>query len=110
MEFRRVLFRSANVTDATMQMSKQSNGHCSDEWLFGHSQVLAREQCGRLYVQGHDYGRRQRSSGCGGMAAREQNGGLLGLCVHSCSRSEERRVGKECVSTCRSRWAPSPKK
>src|SRR3546814_15276958 len=24
------------------------------------------------------------------------------------SRSEERRVGKECVSTCRSRWAPYP--
>src|SRR3546814_12985545 len=23
-------------------------------------------------------------------------------------RSEERRVGKECVSTCRSRWAPVP--
>src|SRR3546814_1847335 len=23
-----------------------------------------------------------------------------------CERSEERRVGKECVSTCRSRWAP----
>ena len=22
------------------------------------------------------------------------------------SRSEERRVGKECVSTCRSRWSP----
>src|SRR3546814_3325506 len=27
--------------------------------------------------------------------------------VHACvSRSEERRVGKECVSTCRSRWSP----
>src|SRR3546814_11970810 len=25
-------------------------------------------------------------------------------------RSEERRVGKECVSTCRSRWSPSPSK
>src|SRR3546814_13683971 len=25
-------------------------------------------------------------------------------------RSEERRVGKECVSTCRSRWAPYPYK
>src|SRR3546814_11652042 len=25
-------------------------------------------------------------------------------------RSEERRVGKECVSTCRSRWAPYNKK
>src|SRR3546814_20458225 len=25
---------------------------------------------------------------------------------HSIYRSEERRVGKECVSTCRSRWSP----
>src|SRR3546814_11108320 len=25
-------------------------------------------------------------------------------------RSEERRVGKECVSTCRSRWSPNNKK
>src|SRR3546814_17697623 len=24
------------------------------------------------------------------------------------NRSEERRVGKECVSTCRSRWSPYP--
>src|SRR3546814_14729915 len=36
-----------------------------------------------------------------------------GLVVHrilhpvvSAKRSEERRVGKECVSTCRSRWSP----
>src|SRR3546814_1370709 len=32
-----------------------------------------------------------------------------GRCVHRCAglmRSEERRVGKECVSTCRSRWSP----
>src|SRR3546814_14546874 len=26
--------------------------------------------------------------------------------LRSLSRSEERRVGKECVSTCRSRWSP----
>src|SRR3546814_5010727 len=26
---------------------------------------------------------------------------------HCPVRSEERRVGKECVSTCRSRWSPS---
>src|SRR3546814_20340179 len=26
-------------------------------------------------------------------------------CINAC-RSEERRVGKECVSTCRSRWSP----
>src|SRR3546814_19164859 len=28
------------------------------------------------------------------------------LSIISSSRSEERRVGKECVSTCRSRWSP----
>src|SRR3546814_19629639 len=27
--------------------------------------------------------------------------------VETAVRSEERRVGKECVSTCRSRWSPS---
>src|SRR3546814_19144633 len=27
--------------------------------------------------------------------------------VQIAQRSEERRVGKECVSTCRSRWSPS---
>src|SRR3546814_2371104 len=26
--------------------------------------------------------------------------------IQECLRSEERRVGKECVSTCRSRWSP----
>src|SRR3546814_13943888 len=35
--------------------------------------------------------------------AREQ---VLGLEVVLPDRSEERRVGKECVSTCRSRWSP----
>src|SRR3546814_12638111 len=40
-------------------------------------------------------------------------GGLCGAAVRSrgnlrtsLGRSEERRVGKECVSTCRSRWSP----
>src|SRR3546814_11746366 len=28
------------------------------------------------------------------------------LVQHRVDRSEERRVGKECVSTCRSRWSP----
>src|SRR3546814_6429445 len=29
------------------------------------------------------------------------------LATRKRTRSEERRVGKECVSTCRSRWAPN---
>src|SRR3546814_5342032 len=36
------------------------------------------------------------------MRARNQFGRLLALGITT--RSEERRVGKECVSTCRSRW------
>src|SRR3546814_12476957 len=48
--------------------------------------------------------------------------GEIGCCLHlieseedgetgnSEERSEERRVGKECVSTCRSRWGPCDKK
>src|SRR3546814_14032151 len=32
--------------------------------------------------------------------------GALDRALRDVRRSEERRVGKECVSTCRSRWAP----
>src|SRR3546814_986162 len=32
----------------------------------------------------------------------------LGAFARRRARSEERRVGKECVSTCRSRWSPYP--
>src|SRR3546814_17809450 len=31
---------------------------------------------------------------------------LGGIAIAIGARSEERRVGKECVSTCRSRWSP----
>src|SRR3546814_19933459 len=33
---------------------------------------------------------------------------LLFWLARTYTRSEERRVGKECVSTCRSRWSASP--
>src|SRR3546814_20620853 len=33
-----------------------------------------------------------------------------GLAAKALDRSAERRVGKECVSTCRSRWSPSHQK
>src|SRR3546814_12567414 len=33
-----------------------------------------------------------------------------GVGAGAVARSEERRVGKECVSPCRSRWSPSPTK
>src|SRR3546814_12311836 len=43
-------------------------------------------------------------------AARAEQFRVLGNHIHFARwrqiRSEERRVGKECVSTCRSRWSP----
>src|SRR3546814_17466940 len=41
-------------------------------------------------------------------AARPLEWGVMrcGLAIGRRVRSEERRVGKECVSTCRSRWSP----
>ena len=38
--------------------------------------------------------------------AREAGIDVVTLFVNREGRSEERRVGKECVSTCRSRWSP----
>src|SRR3546814_12028463 len=32
--------------------------------------------------------------------------GRIDAVIYTHDRSEERRVGKECVSTCRSRWSP----
>src|SRR3546814_18680555 len=39
-------------------------------------------------------------------AARTPDGSPLFISIGSTARSEQRRVGKECVSTCRSRWWP----
>src|SRR3546814_1046786 len=44
---------------------------------------------GQVEIEAHEH------AACSGIMARVR-------------RSEERRVGKECVSTCRSRWAPDP--
>src|SRR3546814_473460 len=40
------------------------------------------------------------------MAINAQAPGVLAGALSAYGRSEERRVGKECVSTCRSRWSP----
>src|SRR3546814_19135664 len=47
---------------------------------------------------------RRSSLCCKSGCALANSSKLLRLKMHT--RSEERRVGKECVSTCRSRWSP----
>src|SRR3546814_9462091 len=41
-----------------------------------------------------------------GLIPHARDARILALSVLAEIRSEERRVGKECVSTCRSRWSP----
>src|SRR3546814_13819493 len=48
--------------------------------------------------------------GCGDCASRGRRGDKLMTAAVRRWRSEERRVGKECVRTCRSRWSPYHKK
>src|SRR3546814_9784295 len=40
------------------------------------------------------------------LTVRERTGGQILADLRAAGGSEERRVGKECVSTCRSRWSP----
>src|SRR3546814_16769495 len=56
--------------------------------------LQSKEVAERLGVHEHTVGKWRR---------RFVQDGIEGLT----DRSEERRVGKECVSTCRSRWSPS---
>src|SRR3546814_8739410 len=53
-----------------------------------------------------DPGKAGRVAAVGQIAGEHEHVGLVGLIEQPLDRSEERRVGKECVSTCRSRWSP----
>src|SRR3546814_9206976 len=78
-----------------MRISDWSSDVCSSDLLgrAAHAGVPGREH--------RDGGARyHRAQGAGA----PRDAGFAGLDV--AERSEERRVGKECVSTCRSRWSP----
>src|SRR3546814_10455580 len=52
--------------------------------------------------------RRDNGESLNWVSAAVRSGGMLLVWGIVLTRSEERRVGKACVSTCRSRWSPSP--
>src|SRR3546814_18919063 len=64
---------------------------------------------GRLAVTVTDGTGRTVAEGSGAALLGHPLQPLLWLARHL-KRSEERRVGKECVSTCRSRWSPDHEK
>src|SRR3546814_12931681 len=70
------------------------------EWLLEkHQRVIVRNNPGN-----HDPHQAAMLSIC--LAARFHDNPRVTIDDSPSSRSEERRVGKECVSTCRSRWWP----
>src|SRR3546814_12224516 len=100
-----------------MRMSDWSSDVCSsDLWRGGERRPLpgaARSarlrQCDRLVEK------QFRRIGKSADAVPVRRNGAAGHSVlaflhRGCPRSEERRVGKECGSTCRSRWSPYHKK
>src|SRR3546814_4717017 len=68
---------------------------------------LAHSSCWQKLAKGErvlvyaDFGTEIRQAPLGGLRTTLSGPDLEGL-----GRSEERRVGKECVSTCRSMWSP----
>src|SRR3546814_8416728 len=86
-----------------MRISDWSSDVCSSD-LVVHLQQHARAELRFLQRRRHADHRPLDDVG-GGALDRRVDGSALGETAHR-RRSEERRVGKECVSTCRSRWSP----
>src|SRR3546814_5800710 len=84
-----VFFFFKQKTAYEMRISDWSSDVCSSDLLYLPSLWLSRRIANR-----------QRAIAEGFPDALD----MMVVCVEA--RSEERRVGKECVSTCRSRWSP----
>src|SRR3546814_5821784 len=91
-----------------MRISDWSSDVCSSDLLafreLGMQGTMETEAARRDQDRGlHAH----RSLGEGGVAHLQARGGADAAVEQTDrQRSEERRVGKECVSTCRSRWSP----
>src|SRR3546814_6198606 len=87
-----VFFFFKQKTAYEMRISDWSSDVCSSD-LYGGSHSVSRTAPWRRRA-------------CGNPAAQPEGVHLRRRLRPAIARSEERRVGKECVSTCRSRWSP----
>src|SRR3546814_5071289 len=92
-----VFFFFKQKTAYEMRISDWSSDVCSSDLRIGDG-----EDAGRLSVD-RNIDRRRAMPRAAASAAWNGVSRLRSLMPN---RSEERRVGKECVSTCRSRWSP----
>src|SRR3546814_2922974 len=102
-----LLFFFKQKTAYEMRISDWSSDVCSSDLLY-----LAKTRLQQACDAGALAGRKAMGSGSwsttkGDDAAKEMfQANFADAAYGSSARSEERRVGKECVSTCRSRWSP----
>src|SRR3546814_5379833 len=97
-----MLFLFKQKTAYEMRISDWSSDVCSSDLdQFEKSQMLAAEQIGFTEAPALPgaHLRPRHFAHVGERTRARRHPGQL-------ARSDERRVGKECVSTCRSRWSP----
>src|SRR3546814_13570636 len=94
-----------------MRFSDWSSDVCSSDLNDGKSDLVWRRDNGELYFQGDVLDNAGSPMVIAGQSERQPRLAFSGDdIVVSADRSEERRVGKECVSTCRYRGSPDTKK
>src|SRR3546814_1939474 len=91
-----VFFFFKQKTAYEMRISDWSSDVCSSD-LLEQMRRLRSERLDLMQAELHGF-----------VAQAARLAHAAGLECASADRSEERRVGKECVSTCRSRWSPYP--
>src|SRR3546814_21127357 len=111
MEFRRVLFRSTAPEAAALVPDIAAVVGDEPRAAIHQAQREVGLALARLAENQHAAMARRDTAGMDvddfqGGPARKHRAGL----AMRVRRSEERRVGKECVSTCRSRWSPDHSK
>src|SRR3546814_11963558 len=98
-----------------MRISDWSSDVCSSDLALYTVEEQLNEACGPLQeagrrtIEGEELGSLLQFAVFNAMeicAAKSEEVAYYVRLARSYSRSEERRVGKECVSTCRSRWSP----
>src|SRR3546814_16319123 len=120
MEFRRVLFRSIAVVGDAVEQRRGHLGIAEDGGPLAEREVRGDDDAGALIKLADEVEQQLPSRACERQISklvehdqvepRQLRRQGPALADPGLLRSEERRVGKESVSTCRSRWSPNHKK
>src|SRR3546814_12340235 len=97
------VMKSAAEVAAHFGVSDPTQSNAPEEVYPGYPGMVVRETEGARIMQSMVWGFPLRLKGMKPEAKPKPVNNMADL-----NRSEESRVGKECVSTCRSRWTPEP--